>query len=76
MCWFSQKTIIEKQKSENKNRQAIFFLQNDLYIERKSLKQNTSNNETKYIQQCPNWYFATEKGNVKCIANKITKQNN
>ena len=29
-----------------------------------------------YIQQCPNWYFVTKKGNVKTIVNKITKQNN
>ena len=30
----------------------------------------------KYIQQCPNWYFVTKKGNVKTIVNKKTKQNN
>ena len=29
-----------------------------------------------YIQQCPNWYFVTKKGNVKTMVNKITKQNN
>ena len=29
-----------------------------------------------HIQQCPNWYFVTKKGNVKTIVNKITKQNN
>ena len=45
-----------------------FFLHNDLHNERKS--------KIKYIQQCPNRYFATKKGNVKTIANKITKQNN
>ena len=46
----------------------IFFLQNDLHNERKS--------EIKYIQQCPNWYFITKKGNVETVVNKITKQNN
>ena len=46
----------------------FFFLQNDLHNERKS--------KIKYIQQCPNWYFVTKKGNVKTIVNKITKQNN
>ena len=46
----------------------FFFLQNDLRNERKS--------KIKYIQQCPNWYFVTKKGNVKTIVNKITKQNN
>ena len=45
----------------------FFFLQNDLYNERKS--------RVKYIQQCPNWYFVTKKGNVKTVVNKITKQN-
>ena len=44
-----------------------FFQQNDLHNERKS--------KIKYIQQCPNWYFVTKKGNVKTIANKITEQN-
>ena len=46
----------------------FFFLQNDLHNEQKS--------KIKYIQQCPNWYFVTKKGNVKTIVNKITKQNN
>ena len=46
----------------------FFFLQNDLYNERKS--------KIKYIQQCANWYFVTKKGNVKTRVNKITKQNN
>ena len=46
----------------------FFFLQNDQHNERKS--------KIKYIQQCPNWYFVTKKGNVKTIVNKITKQNN
>ena len=44
------------------------FVQNDLHNEQKS--------KIKYIQQCPNWYFVTKKGNVKTIVNKITKQNN
>ena len=48
--------------------QIFFFLQNDLHNERKS--------KINYIQQCPNWYFVTKKGNVKTIVNKITKQNN
>ena len=47
---------------------SLFFLQNDLHNERKS--------KIKYIQQCPNWYFVTRKGNVKTIVNEITKQNN
>ena len=46
----------------------FFFLQNDRHNERKS--------KIKYIQQCPNWYFVTKKGNVKTVVNKITKQNN
>ena len=46
----------------------IFFLQNDLYNERKS--------KIKYIQQCPNLYFVTKKGNRETAVNKITKQNN
>ena len=46
----------------------FFFLQNDLHNERKS--------KVKYIEQCPNWYFVTKKGNVKTEVNKITKQNN
>ena len=45
-----------------------FFLQNDLH--------NEQNSKTKYIQECPNWYFVTKKGNVNTIVNKITKQNN
>ena len=45
----------------------FFFLQNDLHNEPKS--------KIKYIQQCPNWYFVTKKGNVKTVVNKITKQN-
>ena len=32
--------------------------------------------KVKYIQQCPNWYFATKKENVRSIVNKTTKQNN
>ena len=48
--------------------QIFFFLQNDLHNERKS--------KINYIQQCPNWYFVTKKGNVKTIVNKLTKQNN
>ena len=44
------------------------FVQNDLHNEQKS--------KIKYIQQCPNWYFVTKKGNIKTIVNKITKQNN
>ena len=47
---------------------SLFFLQNDLHNERKS--------KIKYIQQSPHWYFVTKKGNIKTIANKITKQNN
>ena len=46
----------------------FFFLQNDLYNERKS--------KIKYIQQCPNLYFVTKKGNRETAVNKITKQNN
>ena len=45
----------------------FFFLQNDLHNERKS--------KIKYIQQYPNRYFVTKKGNVKTIVNKINKQN-
>ena len=46
----------------------LFSRQNNLHNEQKS--------KIKYIQQCPNWYFVTKKGNVKTILNKITKQNN
>ena len=46
----------------------FFFLQNDLRNERESKR--------KYIEECPNWYFVTKKGNVKTIVNKISKQNN
>ena len=45
----------------------IFFLKNGLPNKRKS--------KIKYIQQCPNSFFVTKKGNVKTIVNKITKQN-
>ena len=47
---------------------SFFILQNDLHNEQKS--------KVKYIRQCPNWYFATKKGNVKTIVNEMTKQNN
>ena len=43
----------------------FFFLQNDPHNERKS--------KIKYIQQCPNWYFVTKKGNVETVVNKVTK---
>ena len=51
-----------------------FFHQEDFFSTKWSTQQTKI--KLKYIQQCPNWYFATKKENVRSIVNKTTKQNN